>query len=148
MTYLPDLTPDQFNADIETPSPSVFISEENCEALTSIPDNHFDHIIGNLVIHLTPDPEIMVSEVHRILKPGGTAAFSVLWNFDECTFFSLKQNLYVSRYSMDDQEFRSMFHLDSTDSLKKLFSKFQVLGFHSHIQDFQIYEDLYKVSFL
>lgn len=93
---------------------------------------------------MVTDPQKMASEIQRILKPGGSGYFSVLWNFDECTFFSLKNKLYVE-YGMDNEEFRSIFHLGSHQALKDLFKNFKILGFDSHIQDFEIYDTLFEV---
>ena len=37
------------------------------------PDGHFDIVYSNGVIHHSPDTERCVAEIHRVLKPGGTA---------------------------------------------------------------------------
>src|SRR5437016_4111083 len=49
---------------------------ENAEAL-SFPDNSFDHVNCQGVIHHTPDTVACVREIARVLKPGGTACLSV-----------------------------------------------------------------------
>lgn len=36
------------------------------------PDNYFDHVYSFGVIHHSPNPENIVSEIHRVLKPGGS----------------------------------------------------------------------------
>lgn len=41
------------------------------------PDNCFDHCYSLGVIHHTPNPEKLVSEIFRVLKPGGTARVMV-----------------------------------------------------------------------
>ena len=35
------------------------------------PDNHFDIVYSNGVIHHTPDTETCIEEIYRVLKPGG-----------------------------------------------------------------------------
>ena len=35
------------------------------------PDNHFEVVCNREVMHLMPEPEKMMSEVFRVLKPGG-----------------------------------------------------------------------------
>lgn len=41
-----------------------------------LPDDHFDIVISNCVINLSPDKERVLSEVQRVLKPGGEFYFS------------------------------------------------------------------------
>jgi ubiquinone/menaquinone biosynthesis C-methylase UbiE len=36
-------------------------------------DGSFDAVFCHTVLHFTPDPAAMVSEIHRVVKPGGTA---------------------------------------------------------------------------
>jgi SAM-dependent methyltransferase len=44
------------------------------------PDSHFDLIISNQVLEHVSDPEAVISDIHRLMKPGGTfiAAFPVI----------------------------------------------------------------------
>ncbi len=44
----------------------------NGEAL-EIGDNAYDLVYCHTVLHFTPSPERMVAEIHRVLRPGGTA---------------------------------------------------------------------------
>ncbi len=44
----------------------------NGEAM-SFADNTFDVVYCHTVLHFTPNPEKMIAEIHRVLKPGGTA---------------------------------------------------------------------------
>lgn len=44
----------------------------NAEEKLPFPDNSFDHIYSFGVIHHTPNPEAIVNEMHRVLRPGGT----------------------------------------------------------------------------
>lgn len=44
----------------------------NGEAM-SFNDDHFDFVYCHTVLHFTPKPEKMIQEIHRILKPGGSA---------------------------------------------------------------------------
>lgn len=43
------------------------------------PDNYFDYIVSNGVIHHTPDTEKAVSEFQRVLKPGGLASVCIYY---------------------------------------------------------------------
>ena len=44
----------------------------NGEALT-FADDQFDFVYCHTVLHFTPNPAAMIGEIHRVLKPGGTA---------------------------------------------------------------------------
>jgi ubiquinone/menaquinone biosynthesis C-methylase UbiE len=37
------------------------------------PSNHFDAVYCHTVLHFTPNPETMLAEIYRVLKPGGQA---------------------------------------------------------------------------
>jgi len=37
------------------------------------PDDSFDFVYCHTVLHFTPNPEAMIAEIHRVLKPGGHA---------------------------------------------------------------------------
>ncbi|MCE5252274.1 class I SAM-dependent methyltransferase [bacterium] len=52
----------------------------NAEQL-SYPDESFDHINCQGVIHYVPDTKKAIVEFHRVLKPHGTACFSVYHKF-------------------------------------------------------------------
>lgn len=43
---------------------------------TKLPDRHFTHVFTNFGPMLLPNPSAMMSECHRILRPGGVCAFS------------------------------------------------------------------------
>lgn len=45
--------------------------------VNDIPSNTFDCIICTYVLHLVPEVEAMVAELHRILKPGGVLLVAV-----------------------------------------------------------------------
>lgn len=45
-----------------------------------LPDNSFDIIISNCVINLSPDKASVLSEAHRLLKPGGELYFSDVYS--------------------------------------------------------------------
>lgn len=58
---------------------TVTFQEENAEDL-SFPAFAFDHVNCLGVVHHTVEPERAVAEIHRVLKPGGTATISVYYS--------------------------------------------------------------------
>jgi len=70
-----DISPDLLAvARKELGAPNVVFMEENAYRMT-FPDNHFDYIIGSSVLH-HPDIPKALSEIFRMLKPGGRIAFT------------------------------------------------------------------------
>jgi SAM-dependent methyltransferase len=70
-------------------------------------DNSFECAIGTEVLEHCPEPEIVLKEVYRVLKPGGIFFFTVpfLWNLHEIphdeyryTPFSLERHLKKSGF--------------------------------------------------
>ncbi len=43
------------------------------------PDNHFDYVVSNGVIHHTPDTQAAADEFYRVLKPGGRASVCIYY---------------------------------------------------------------------
>lgn len=41
-------------------------------------DASFDFVYCHTVLHFTPEPDAMIAEIHRVLKPGGTAFFMAI----------------------------------------------------------------------
>ena len=80
--YACDLTPKAVELTKKSISifnlPPATIEVGNAENL-SYPDNFFDHVNCQGVIHHTPDTAQCIKEFHRILKPGGTVCFSVYY---------------------------------------------------------------------
>lgn len=71
-------------------------------------DNSFDCAFGTEVLEHCPNPEVVLKEVNRILKPGGIFFFTVpfLWNLHEApndeyryTPFALKRHLENSGFT-------------------------------------------------
>ena len=54
------------------------LSKQNAEQM-SFPKAHFDHVNCQGVIHHTPDTQAAITEIARVLRPGGTAYISVYY---------------------------------------------------------------------
>ena len=97
----------------------LVIKEQNCEDLSQYPDNFFDVIFGNFVIHLVENPDKMIKEVKRVLKPEGKIMFSVLADYENSSFFFVYQDL-LMEFGKPQGEHRSIFHLGKQKNLETL----------------------------
>ena len=77
-------------------------------------DNSFDIVYCHTVIHFTPDPQFLINEVHRVLKPGGLAILMTVNRNSWLYFLHRLTKLKIdymdapvfNKYSID--EFKSM----------------------------------------
>lgn len=67
---------DLARANFEQQGLSADLRVANGEALP-FPDNSFDFVFAHGVVQYTADPQRLVNEVRRVLKPGGDAVFQV-----------------------------------------------------------------------
>ena len=130
--------------DLKNREKKLIIKEQNAEDLSQYPDNCFDIVFGNLVLHLTESPEKMVREVYRVLKPGGRVMFSVLAEFEKSSFFFIYKNLF-REYGKCEEEFRSIFHLGTEEIMRDMFKDFKILGFDEASEFIPIKEEMAKV---
>jgi SAM-dependent methyltransferase len=112
------------------------------------PDSHFDLVYSFGVLHHTPNIEAAIAEVHRVLKPGGTALISVYhrnsWFFWICTILvngMLKLGLPRKgwRRLLADIEYRGagnsavpLVHVYSRRQVRDLFRAFSVVDVTAH----------------
>jgi len=61
--------------DIFSYSPHIFVADAH---ETALPSSSFDLIAAGWVLPYTPNPEALVTEMYRLLKPGGALGFSWL----------------------------------------------------------------------
>jgi ubiquinone/menaquinone biosynthesis C-methylase UbiE len=53
--------------------PEIDLRVDDCAALRTIADEHFDLVVSNYVLMDTPDLRDKMAAFHRVLKPGGVA---------------------------------------------------------------------------
>eukprot|EP01017_Pseudomicrothorax_dubius_P025374 TRINITY_DN2739_c0_g1_i1.p1 TRINITY_DN2739_c0_g1~~TRINITY_DN2739_c0_g1_i1.p1 ORF type:complete len:282 (+),score=40.31 TRINITY_DN2739_c0_g1_i1:744-1589(+) len=104
------------------PVPNLEIREEDNEALVSISDNTTDAYIAALSLHIVSDPEKMLSEAFRILRPGGRAIFSIWGRPENSPIFNIPRQV-LAELGIP-QKRRDNFHLGSDlEGLRKLLEK-------------------------
>jgi ubiquinone/menaquinone biosynthesis C-methylase UbiE len=68
---------------------NVTLAKANSEDLSSIENETFEVYSASLVLNLTENPEKMLSEAHRILKPKGRIGCSVWGERNSTTVMSI-----------------------------------------------------------
>lgn len=95
----------------------VEVIEANAEALPFAAGS-FDRLLGNLNLMLVLDPDRALAEAHRVLRPGGLAAWSV-WGRAEPSSMFLLPGMAAERAGVVLPESkRSNFHLGDREALR------------------------------
>ena len=106
--------------DFSNKSFNIRVFNQNAENLYQIPSDHYDILIGNLVIHLVEKPECIIKEIERVVKPNGIGFFSVLSDFENSSVFNSVFNI-VKKYGYKSSNTRSIFYLENDNDLRNLF---------------------------
>lgn len=100
---------------------NLYLKEANNENMP-FEENKFDLVISSLSLHLVENPEKMLLEVKRIMKPEANAFFSIWGKPENCLPFTvLPNNLKKANITLPNN--RSNFHLSKEETLKELFNK-------------------------
>jgi ubiquinone/menaquinone biosynthesis C-methylase UbiE len=109
------------------------------------PDNHFDIIYSNGVIHHSPDTERCVEEIYRVLKPGGMAVVMLYSRISAVFMFNIfprgiltgeifrwPEAQWVGRLTEGKPKFGTtrnpITRVYTGRAMRSLFENFQVLG--------------------
>lgn len=95
----------------------IEVAEANIEELP-YDDGAFDRLLCNLTLMLTADPDRALAEAHRVLCPGGMAAWSV-WGRPELSHMFTIPPQAAQRAGIELPPQRSNFHLGSRDALRE-----------------------------
>jgi len=92
-------------------------------------DNFFDHVISEGVIHHTPNTEKCVSEIYRVLKPGGTATISVYYKniflSNPLMFWLSKTLMSVFTLHLKGRGREKMWKASSPDEMIRMYDGFE-----------------------
>lgn len=94
----------------ETSSPRVSFEAADLNALP-MPDETFDQVVSQLVLDFVPDTNLAISEISRVLKPGGRLAVAV-WD--------ARGGLVFNRFFLDTA---AMLDSDANELRKKNFTR-------------------------
>jgi len=83
------------------------------------PDDSFDAVFCHTVLHFTPNPEAMIAEIHRVLKPGGEAIVMTV-NRNSWMIFLHK----VMKTELDHLD-APVFHTYSISEFERMLSAFR-----------------------
>ena len=87
-------------------------------------DNSFDVAYAHGVLQYTADTEKMVSEIHRILKPGGRAIMMV---YNRISWLNLMRQVTKVPLEHEDSPVLKKFSIGELKQLLKLFSGYQII---------------------
>ena len=96
---------------------AVEVCEANAEALP-FEDGAFDRLLANLSLMLVLDPDQALAEAHRVLRPGGLAAWSVWGRPEPSSLFTLPAQAAARAGIELPASSRSNFHLGDRDALR------------------------------
>ncbi|CAK7273583.1 hypothetical protein SEPCBS119000_005734 [Sporothrix epigloea] len=82
---------------LNTYRPNVSFIVGDAHNLSHFPDNHFDYVVANTVIHYL-DLRKALKEAFRVLKPGGTFAASSVSGDHTCPPFAIKKEVQSRGY--------------------------------------------------
>lgn len=91
-------------------------------------DSSFDHAMLVAVLHVTKDREKCLSEIMRVLKPGGTV-FLTVWNKNQPRFFLSRKEEPVP-WKLGSKAFMRYYYLFTKGELKRFLEQngFEVLS--------------------
>ena len=80
-----------------------------------------DCLIASLSLHLVEQPEAMVAECHRLLRPQGRAVFTVFGSVEKSFQFTLVDQTRRHFGLLPDDSKRSSFHMNDREKVKRMF---------------------------
>jgi ubiquinone/menaquinone biosynthesis C-methylase UbiE len=87
-------------------------------------DNTFDVVYAHGVLQYTADPEKMVTEIHRVLKPGGQA---ILMVYNKHSWLNLMRHVTHVPLEHEDAPVLKKFSVSELKQLLRPFQKYQII---------------------
>lgn len=87
-------------------------------------DNSFDFVYCHTVLHFTPNPQKMINDIQRVLKPGGTA---LLMTINRCSWLYFLHQIAGMKIDYMDAPIFHKFNYAEFDQLSSIFSERQVI---------------------
>lgn len=118
-----DLTPNALKLaqrNLEVHGYTATFVNANAEAM-DFPDNHFDVVYSNGVLHHTPRPQKAFDEVFRVLKPGGEAVILLYKKHSWMHLLTYIQGVYVEH----EEKEAPVIYYYSCKEIRRMFSKFE-----------------------
>jgi ubiquinone/menaquinone biosynthesis C-methylase UbiE len=102
---------------------NLYLKEADNEKMP-FEENKFDMIISNLSLHLVSNPDNMIKECKRLLKPESDSfAYYSIWGRPEyCLPYTVIANN-LKKFGVDLPNQRSNFHLSKHEKIKDLFER-------------------------
>ncbi|MBW2976395.1 class I SAM-dependent methyltransferase [Candidatus Woesearchaeota archaeon] len=94
---------------------------------TRFPHNYFDIIVNTGLIQYLRNPKLTVDEIHRILKPGGTAVIEVPWKYGIYNSKRIRSHI-TGRSNPNDEPVNKTY---DSKMFKRLFEKFECIKIRS-----------------
>lgn len=86
------------------------------------PDNSFDVVVANYVVHHFADPDKVFSEITRVLKPGGRFVFAVWGPRDEQSSVGAFFPAFSSHHELSELPHGPLFGITDRETFEPLFS--------------------------
>lgn len=101
--------------------PQITFKEANAEEIP-FPDNSFDCVVANFVVHHLARPEVVFKEINRVLKPGGRFVFAVWGAAEEQSSMGAFFGAVSAHYELSELPHGPLFGITERSVFDALFS--------------------------
>ena len=140
VTHTPSLPTEQITLPEELPEKSeLHLLRANGMDLP-FADESFESYFSNLVVHLVPNPQKMIQEAYRVLKPSGIAAFGAWGRPENSIFFTLLPGIMIKQglkfpHGPEEPEYEYMLGEKGEDKIRKYVANAGFKDLRIHYKD-------------